>query len=51
MTSPSHQTENPLPICPGLGEVHAVRHMGWSSLKNGDLLERASGRFDAMLNA
>ena len=32
-------------------EVHAVRQMGWSSLKNGDPLERASGRFDALLTA
>lgn len=32
-------------------EVHTVRQMGWSSLKNGDLLERASGRFDVMLTA
>lgn len=32
-------------------EVQTVRQMGWSGLKNGDLLERASGRFDAMLTA
>lgn len=32
-------------------EVHTVRQMGWSSLKNGDLLERASRRFDVMLTA
>jgi len=52
MTSPhSHPTENSLPICPGLGEVHTVRQMEWSSLKNGELLERASGRFDVMLTA
>ena len=52
MTSPHSQpTENSLPICLGLSEVHTVRQMGWSSLKNGDLLERASGRFDAMLTA
>jgi len=52
MTSPhSHPTENSLPICLGPGEVHTVQQMGWSSLKNGELLERASGRFDAMLTA
>lgn len=32
-------------------EVHTVQQMGWSSLKNGELLERASGRFDVMLTA
>jgi hypothetical protein len=32
-------------------EVQTVQKMGWSSLKNGDLLERASGRFDALLTA
>ena len=32
-------------------EVRTVQRMGWSSLKNGELLERASGRFDAMLTA
>lgn len=32
-------------------QVQTVQQMGWSSLKNGDLLERASGRFDALLTA
>jgi len=32
-------------------EVHTVQQMGWSSLTNGELLERASGRFDVMLTA
>lgn len=32
-------------------EVQTVQKMGWSSLKNGDLLERASGRFDALMTA
>jgi predicted nuclease of predicted toxin-antitoxin system len=32
-------------------EVQTVQQMGWSSLKNGELLERASGRFDVMLTA
>ena len=32
-------------------EVRTVQQMRWSSLKNGELLERASGRFDAMLTA
>jgi predicted nuclease of predicted toxin-antitoxin system len=32
-------------------EVDTVRQMGWSSLSNGDLLERASGRFDVILTA
>ena len=52
MTSPqSHPTENSLPIRLGLGEVRTVQQMRWSSLKNGELLERASGRFDVMLTA
>lgn len=32
-------------------EVHTVQQIGWSSLKNGGLLECASGPFDAMLTA
>jgi len=32
-------------------EVHTVRQMGWSSLTNGELLERASGHFEVMLTA
>lgn len=32
-------------------EVRTVQQMGWASLKNGELLERASGRFDVMLTA
>jgi len=32
-------------------EVHTVRQLGWSGLKNGELLERASGRFEVMLTA
>jgi predicted nuclease of predicted toxin-antitoxin system len=32
-------------------EVHTVQQMGWSSLTNGELLERASGHFDVMLTA
>ncbi len=32
-------------------EVRTVQQMRWSSLKNGELLQRASGRFDAMLTA
>jgi len=32
-------------------EVRTVQQMRWSSLKNGELLERASGRFDVMLTA
>jgi len=32
-------------------EVRTVQQMGWSSLTNGELLERASSRFDVMLTA
>jgi predicted nuclease of predicted toxin-antitoxin system len=32
-------------------EVRTVQQMRWSSLTNGELLERASGRFDVMLTA
>jgi predicted nuclease of predicted toxin-antitoxin system len=32
-------------------EVYTVQQLGWSSLKNGELLERASGRCDVMLTA
>jgi len=52
MTSPHSQpTENSMPICLGLGEVRTVQQMRWSSLKNGELLVRASGRFEVMLTA
>jgi hypothetical protein len=32
-------------------EVHTVREAGWSGLKNGDLLQRAAGKFDAFVTA
>jgi hypothetical protein len=31
--------------------VRTVQEMGWSSLKNGDLLARGAGQFDAFLTA
>lgn len=32
-------------------EVRTVQEMGWSSLKNGELLSRGAGHFDAFLTA
>lgn len=32
-------------------DVRSVREMGWSGLKNGELLRRASGSFDVFLTA
>jgi PIN like domain len=32
-------------------EVHTVREAGWSGLKNGDLLQRAAGKFGAFVTA
>lgn len=32
-------------------QVHTVAEMGWKSLSNGDLLARASGRFQVFLTA
>ena len=32
-------------------EIRTAQQMGWSSLTNGELLERASGRFEVMLTA
>lgn len=32
-------------------EVRTTQEMGWSSLKNGELLERAAGQFDVFATA
>jgi len=32
-------------------DVRTTQEMGWSSLKNGELLERAAGQFDVFLTA
>jgi predicted nuclease of predicted toxin-antitoxin system len=32
-------------------DVHSVQEMGWSALKNGELLQRAAVQFDAFLTA
>ena len=31
--------------------IHSVQEMGWSALKNGELLRRAVGQFDVFLTA
>src|SRR5215216_1055405 len=32
-------------------EAYTVQYMGWSGIKNGDLLSRAEGEFDLLLTA
>ena len=32
-------------------EAYTVQYMGWSGIKNGDLLNRAEGQFDVFLSA